>query len=58
MTTKSEPGAWKYNWNTLSQGAINTETWSSRLGVDASLTTLLSKKITLAKSKKSENQMV
>jgi hypothetical protein len=30
--TKREPGAWGYNWATLSLGNINTETWSSRLG--------------------------
>jgi hypothetical protein len=28
-----EPGAWGYNWATLSLGDINTGTWSSRLGV-------------------------
>jgi hypothetical protein len=27
------PGVWGYNWATLSPGVINTETWSSRLGV-------------------------
>jgi hypothetical protein len=26
------PGAWGYNWDTLSLEDINTETWSSRLG--------------------------
>jgi hypothetical protein len=30
---KREPGAWGYNWATLSLGDINTETRSSRLGV-------------------------
>jgi hypothetical protein len=28
-----DPGAWGYNWATLSLGDINTETLSSRLGV-------------------------
>jgi hypothetical protein len=28
-------GAWGYNWATQSPGDINTETWSSRLGVGA-----------------------
>jgi hypothetical protein len=27
------PSAWGYSWVTLSLGVINTETWSSRLGV-------------------------
>jgi hypothetical protein len=27
------PSAWGYNWVTLSPGVINTEAWSSRLGV-------------------------
>jgi hypothetical protein len=27
------PGAWVYNWATLSLGDINTESWFSRLGV-------------------------
>jgi hypothetical protein len=27
------PSAWGYSWVTLSPGVINTETWSSRLGV-------------------------
>jgi hypothetical protein len=27
------PSAWGYNWAPLSLGVINTETWSSRLGV-------------------------
>jgi hypothetical protein len=27
------PCAWGYSWATLSPGVINTETWSSRLGV-------------------------
>jgi hypothetical protein len=26
-------GAWGYNWATQSPGDINTETWSSKLGV-------------------------
>jgi hypothetical protein len=29
---KREPGAWGYNWATLSLADINTETWSSWLG--------------------------
>jgi hypothetical protein len=28
-----EPGAWGYNWATLSLGDINTGAWSSRFGV-------------------------
>jgi hypothetical protein len=39
--------AWGYNWATLSLGDINTETCSSRLGLD----TLLSKDFIIAKSK-------
>jgi hypothetical protein len=31
--TKREPGAWEYNWATLSPGDINIEAWYSRLGV-------------------------
>jgi hypothetical protein len=27
------PSAWGYSWATLSPGVINTEAWSSRLGV-------------------------
>jgi hypothetical protein len=27
------PSAWGHSWVTLSPGVINTETWSSRLGV-------------------------
>jgi hypothetical protein len=27
------PGSWGYNWTTLPLGDINTETWSSRVGV-------------------------
>jgi hypothetical protein len=27
------PSAWGYSWATLSPGVINTEVWSSRLGV-------------------------
>jgi hypothetical protein len=27
------PGAWGYNWATLRPGDVNTEAWSSRLGV-------------------------
>jgi hypothetical protein len=27
------PSAQEYSWATLSSGVINTETWSSRLGV-------------------------
>jgi hypothetical protein len=27
-----EPSVWGYNWDTLSLGDINTETWPSRLG--------------------------
>jgi hypothetical protein len=27
------PSAWEYSWATLSPGVINTEAWSSRLGV-------------------------
>jgi hypothetical protein len=34
-----EPGAWGYNWATLTLGDVNTETWSSRLGLDARLIT-------------------
>lgn len=30
---KSEPGAWGYNWATLSLGDTNRGTWFSRLGV-------------------------
>jgi SRSO17 transposase len=30
---KREAGAWGYNWATLSLEDLNTETWSSRLGV-------------------------
>jgi hypothetical protein len=33
MSRKSEPGARGYNWATLSLGNMNTNTWSSRLGV-------------------------
>jgi hypothetical protein len=28
-----EPGAWGYNWATMSLGDINTGTWSFRMGV-------------------------
>jgi hypothetical protein len=45
--TGKEPGAWGYNWTTLSLEDIKTETWSSRLG----LTTLFGKEITVTKSK-------
>jgi hypothetical protein len=27
------PSAWGYSWATLFPGVLNTETWSSRLGV-------------------------
>jgi hypothetical protein len=30
---KLVPSAWGYSWATLSPGVINTEAWSSRLGV-------------------------
>jgi hypothetical protein len=42
---------WGYNWVTLSLWGINTEAWSSRLGVGTRPMTLLYKKITAAKSK-------
>jgi hypothetical protein len=48
---KEEPGAWGYNWTTLLLGDINTETWSSRFGLDARLTTFLWEKIIAVKSK-------
>jgi hypothetical protein len=41
--------AWGYNWDNLSIGDINAETWSSKLGVDARLKSLLCRKITVAK---------
>jgi hypothetical protein len=47
-----ELSAWGYNWDTLLLGDINTETWSSRLVLDAKLTTLLCKKILLRNPKK------
>jgi hypothetical protein len=34
VATKREPGAWGYNWATLSLGDINTANWSSRFGVE------------------------
>jgi hypothetical protein len=48
---EKEPGAWKYNWATLSLGNINTGTWPSRFGLDARLMTLLCKEIIVVKSK-------
>jgi hypothetical protein len=36
-----EPGAWGYNWATLSLRDINTETWPSRLGVGRNVKELL-----------------
>jgi hypothetical protein len=49
-----EPGAWGYNWATLSLGNINTGTWSSRLGggggrLNAILRTSLCKNIIVVK---------
>jgi hypothetical protein len=49
--TEMEPGAWGYNWVTLSLGNINTETWSSRLGVGSRLTTSFCKKFLLRNPK-------
>jgi hypothetical protein len=37
MAAKREPGAWGCNWATLSLEDINTEIWSSRLGLGARL---------------------
>jgi hypothetical protein len=37
------PSTWGYTWATISLGDINTETWSSRLVLDARMTTLLCK---------------
>jgi hypothetical protein len=51
MATKKEPGGWGYNWATLSLEDINTEAWSSRLGVGQKADDLVVKKITVAKSK-------
>jgi hypothetical protein len=33
MRLKWVPGAWGYNWATLPLGDINTEAWTSRVGV-------------------------
>jgi hypothetical protein len=38
------PGAWGYNWATLPMEDINTEAWSSRVGVGRGATTLPCKK--------------
>jgi hypothetical protein len=32
--TKRDSDIWGYNWTTLLVGDINTETWTSRLGVE------------------------
>jgi hypothetical protein len=45
-----EPGAWWYNWATLSLGEMKTETWSSSLGVGHM--DLVLKKILLRNPKK------
>jgi hypothetical protein len=44
---KWAPSAWGYSWATLSPGAINTEAWSSRLGLGAELTIQPCKKLLL-----------
>jgi hypothetical protein len=41
---KCVPGAWVYNWATLPLRDINTEAWSSRVGLGVGLTTLPCKK--------------
>jgi hypothetical protein len=49
---KRRPGAWGYNWATLSLWDINTGTWSSRLGVGRRADDLaLYKKRIVAKSR-------
>jgi hypothetical protein len=48
---RREPSAWGFNWVTLSLGDINTETWSSRLGVERKGDDLDLKNITVTKSK-------
>jgi hypothetical protein len=50
--TKMEPGTWVYNGTTLSLGPVQFG------GLDARLTTLLCKKIIVAKFKRSENRMI
>jgi hypothetical protein len=44
-------GSWGYNWATQSPGDINTEIWSSRLGVGRGATTPPRKKSTVRKPK-------
>jgi hypothetical protein len=46
-----EPSAWGYNWATLSLADLNTEAWSSRLGVGRKADDLALQKIIVAKSK-------
>jgi hypothetical protein len=49
---KMKPGAWGYNWATLFLRDINTETWSSRLGVERKADNLtLQKENIVTKSK-------
>jgi hypothetical protein len=48
---KREPGAWAYNWATLSLGDKYTETWSSRLGGWVGLWPCSEKKKTVVTSK-------
>jgi hypothetical protein len=43
------PSAWGYSWATLSPGVINTEAWSSRLGVGAGLKIQHCKKVIVTK---------
>jgi hypothetical protein len=55
--TERESGVRGYNWATLSLGNVNTWTWSSRLGFDERLTTLLCKNILLL-NKNKLNRMI
>jgi hypothetical protein len=54
---KGSPVSRGYNWATLSLGGINTETWSSRLGVGCKADDLAQlKKIIVTKSRKVKNR--
>jgi hypothetical protein len=52
---KGKPSTWGFSWATLSLVAINSEAWSSRLGLGVGLTTPARKKLTVTRYEKQQS---